>query len=166
MRRKATIYLDTSVPGAFLGPPDSPVYKATATFWDNVLPDYDAYISELVEIEIADLKNISRRKKLESLIRKFKVLEVSQEAVEVSQEYLKLLRIPENVKHIGLSGILAIEGKLDYEKVIEHFIKVNNCDRNVFEKHRDKAFEKWRARSSHNWQVDLGEYKNIVQRRC
>ncbi len=106
MRRKATIYLDTSVPGAFFDPPDSPVYKATATFWDNVLPDYDAYISELVEIEIADLKNISRRKKLESLIRKFKVLEVSQEAVEVSQEYLKLLRIPErDALHVAIASV-------------------------------------------------------------
>lgn len=106
MRKKATIYLDTSIPGAFLDPRDSPVYEATTIFWKNVLPDYDVYISELVEIEIADLKNTRKRKKLESLIRKFKVLEVSQEAVEVSQEYLKLLRIPErDALHVAIASV-------------------------------------------------------------
>lgn len=68
-----------------------------------------------------------------------------------------------HVKHIGLAGILALEGKLDYEKVVEHFMNVNNCDRRTFEEHKKRAFEKWREQSKHEWHIDLGEYKSIIQ---
>ncbi len=80
--------------------------------------------------------------------------------------FIALCNMCHHVKHIGLAGILANEGKLDYEKVVEHFIKINNCDRDTFEKHREKAFDDWRERSSHEWQVDLGKYMNIIKRRC
>ena len=67
-----------------------------------------------------------------------------------------------HVKHIGLAGILASQGKLDYEKVVEHFRKVNECDRKTFEEHKKQAFAQWRERSRYEWKVDLGEYKDIV----
>ena len=60
-------------------------------------------------------------------------------------------------------GMQEASRKLDYEKVVEHFMKVNNCDRDTFEKHEEKAFEHWRKRSSHEWQVDFGEYGDIIQ---
>jgi hypothetical protein len=69
------------------------------------------------------------------------------------------------VKHIGQAGILAQEGKLDFEKVVEHFMKVNGCDRRAFEEHRQKAFEQWRERSKHSWNVDLGEYQSLVEKK-
>ena len=106
MNRKATIYLDTSVPGAFLDPVDSPVYKTTITFWEKVLPEYDIYIWELVTIEIADLKSVRKRRVVENLIKNFNVLEVSQDAAEVAQEYLKLLRIPErDALHVAIASV-------------------------------------------------------------
>lgn len=77
--------------------------------------------------------------------------------------FIALCDMCHHVKHIGLAGILASEGKLDYEKVIEHFMKVNKCDRTIFERHKEKAFEQWEKRSSHEWQVDLGEYDNIIK---
>jgi len=45
--------------------------------------------------------------------------------------FIALCDMCHHVKHIGLAGILASEGKLDYEKVVEHFMKVNNCDRDT-----------------------------------
>lgn len=80
--------------------------------------------------------------------------------------FIALCDMCHHVKHIGLAGILANAGKLDYEKVVEHFIKVNNCNRDTFEKHKEKAFDDWRERSSHEWHVDLREYKNIIKGRC
>ena len=79
--------------------------------------------------------------------------------------FIALCGMCHHVKHIGLAGILASKGRLDYEKVIEHFMKVNNCDRGTFEKHKEKAFKQWEKRSNNEWQVDLGEYKNIIKRR-
>ncbi len=77
--------------------------------------------------------------------------------------FIALCDMCHHVKHIGLAGILADRGELDYEKVVEHFMKANNCSKNTFLKHRKVAFEQWRERSGHEWQVDLGEYKNIIK---
>ncbi len=66
------------------------------------------------------------------------------------------------IKHIGLAEILASEGKLDYKRVIEHFMRVNNCDLKTFERHKEMAITIWRKRSQYNWRVDFGEYNNIV----
>jgi hypothetical protein len=63
-----------------------------------------------------------------------------------------------HVKHLGRAGILAREGKLDYERVVQHYISVNECDRSTFELHKREAFEQWRRRSRYSWTVDLGEY--------
>jgi hypothetical protein len=40
---------------------------------------------------------------------------------------------------------------------------VNECDRTAFEAHRKWAFEQWDERSSHHWQVELGEYASLFQ---
>jgi hypothetical protein len=77
--------------------------------------------------------------------------------------FIALCDMCHHVKHIGLAGILALEGNLDYEKVVEHFTKVNNCEMRTFGKHRERAFDEWRRRSQYEWHVDLGEYKNIIQ---
>ncbi len=111
MKRKATIYLDTSVPGAFLDPIGSPTYETTKIFWESVLPLYEVYISDLVEVEIAGLKNIRNRRILEDLIRNFIILPMSEEAANAAQEYLKLLRIPE--RDAIHSAIGSVEG-IDY----------------------------------------------------
>lgn len=59
------------------------------------------------------------------------------------------------VKHIGLAGIQASEEKLNFENLIKHFMKVNNCDRETFEIHQKEAFKKFDERSRYEWQLDL-----------
>lgn len=63
-----------------------------------------------------------------------------------------------HVKHIGLAGILASRGELDYDKVVEHFMKVNACSRSAFERHKDEAFDLWDERSRHRWKVVVGNF--------
>jgi len=77
--------------------------------------------------------------------------------------FIALCNMCHHVKHIGLAGILASQGKLNYEKVIEHFMKVNKCDRRTFEVHKKKAFEKYHERSQFQWKIDLGEYRNVIR---
>lgn len=76
--------------------------------------------------------------------------------------FIALCDLCHHVKHIGLAGILASEGKLDYDKVVQHFTKVNGCDRRTFEEHKEQAFAQWRERSGYEWKVDLGAYKDLV----
>jgi len=79
-------------------------------------------------------------------------------------EFILLCKMCHHVKHIGLSGILADEGKLDYGKMIEHFCRVNNCSEKEFEKHVDKAFEISRKRSRHQWKQDFGNYEEFIKK--
>ncbi len=65
-------------------------------------------------------------------------------------------------KHIGLAGILASEGKLDFEQVIEHFIRVNQCLREEYQAHEKAAFDEWRERNRFEWTSDLGTYAHLV----
>ena len=63
------------------------------------------------------------------------------------------------IKHIGMAGILAQNGKLDYRRLIEHYIKVNGCDLSDFEIHMNSAFVKWKKRSKYNWQLVLSLFE-------
>jgi len=78
--------------------------------------------------------------------------------------FIALCNMCNFVKHIGLSGILALEGKLDYGEIVKHFMNVNKCDTQTFEKHKERAFDEWRRRSQHEWHVDLEEYKDVIKR--
>ena len=72
--------------------------------------------------------------------------------------FIALCILCHHVKHIGRAGLLASRGELDFEKVVDHFMKVNGCDRKTFEKHKNQASAQFRERSRHEWQVDLGEH--------
>ncbi len=69
------------------------------------------------------------------------------------------------IKHIGFAGIQALKGLLDIDKLIEHFMKINKCDKKEFKRYKKEAFKQWKERSKYKWHVDLGEYKNIVKRK-
>ena len=46
---------------------------------------------------------------------------------------LALCELCHHVKHIGHARLLAEQGRLDYERVVAHFLRVNGCDRATFE---------------------------------
>ena len=83
--------------------------------------------------------------------------------IQTLKGFIALCQMCHHVKHIGLAGILADEGKLDYDAVIEHFIRVNGCDKKGFLEHREKAFEIWEKRSKYNWTIDLGQFRNLIE---
>ena len=68
------------------------------------------------------------------------------------------------VKHIGLwchtkDGTQKLnKQKLTREHLIQHFYRVNNCNREEFLQHEDAAFSQWTARSKFQWKQDLGVY--------
>lgn len=78
--------------------------------------------------------------------------------------FIALCDMCHHVKHIGRAGILASEGKLDFNKLIEHYMAVNQCGRDDFKRHQTEAFAEWRERSKHEWKVDLGVYQNFVKK--
>jgi hypothetical protein len=70
-----------------------------------------------------------------------------------------------HVTHFGLAQILANEGHLNLDAVIEHFLKVNGVGREEFEVHKKQAFALWHERSKHEWQTDLGKWASLVEQK-
>ena len=70
--------------------------------------------------------------------------------------FTALCRRCHHIKHIGLAGILAQEGRL-----IEHFMEVNDCSKDDFIAHREEAFKIWEERSLRTWTVEFGQYEYL-----
>jgi len=83
--------------------------------------------------------------------------------IQKLEGFILLCVMCHHIKHIGLAGILASEGKLDYNKIIEHFCIVNKCTEKEFEEHSVKAFDIWRKRSKYEWKQDFGRYKEFTK---
>lgn len=85
--------------------------------------------------------------------------------IQTLRGFIALCEMCHHVKHLGLASILANEGKLDYQTVIDHFCRVNGCDRATFDAHKKAAFDVWRERSRHPWTVELGEWAALIEPR-
>jgi hypothetical protein len=83
--------------------------------------------------------------------------------VQKLEGFILLCSMYHHVKHIGIAGILASQGKLDYGKVVKHFCKINGCSEKEFKKHLDESFEIWRKRSEHDWKHDFGKYEGFLR---
>jgi len=84
--------------------------------------------------------------------------------IQTLEGFILLCNMCHHVKHIGLAGILAKEGKLDYNEVIKHFCRVNSCSEKDFKKHVAGAFEVWEKRSKHQWKQVFGKYEEFVKK--
>lgn len=83
--------------------------------------------------------------------------------IQKLEGFILLCEMCHHVKHIGLAGILANKGKLDYDEVMKHFCRVNGCSEKDFKNHVDEAFKVWRERSGHDWKQDFGKYQEFVK---
>jgi hypothetical protein len=88
-----------------------------------------------------------------------------EKRVQKFEKFILLCGMCDHVKHMGLAGILAKEGKLDLGQVIEHFCKVNNCTREDLKKHMSATSETWKKRSKCQWKQDFGTYANLIRER-
>ena len=87
-----------------------------------------------------------------------------EEHVQKLEGFIALCDSCHFIKHIGLAGILASRNQLDYDELIEHFIKVNNCSRDDFDKQLDEASKTWADRSQYNWKIDFGDYTELIEK--
>lgn len=86
-----------------------------------------------------------------------------EKLIQTLLEFIALCDLCHMVKHIGYAGIRAMGGDLDFEVVIRHFMKVNECSREVFDEHERLAWELWDKRSAHKWKCELGEYAKFIK---
>ena len=86
---------------------DNPYLKElTRQFWRDVLPGFDIYISEAVLDEIGAIVELNLRKELEKLIKDYKVLEITKEAIKLADLYLSNRRLPRgDALHIASASL-------------------------------------------------------------
>jgi len=105
MPRKTTKYFYTSVPNALFKEPEQRK-EITKIYFEEILPKYDVFVSELVVAEIDAIPDNAFREKILATIKEFTVLSISSQAEQVAREYLKYLKIPwRDALHIAIASI-------------------------------------------------------------
>jgi hypothetical protein len=86
--------------------------------------------------------------------------------VQVLKAFEPLCWACHRVKHFGSTEMLIAGGYLSpgaAERLVRHFMRVNDCDRNAFEGHKTEATRLWTKRSKHFWKLDLGDDKRFIK---
>ncbi len=110
-QRKSKLYLESSVINMYFQEEIPYLRDLTRQFWKDVLPHFDVYISEAVIDEIRATEELNLRKALESLIKDFMILEMTEEIVKLSEVYLSHRRIPRgDALHLASASV----GEIDF----------------------------------------------------
>jgi len=75
---------------------------------------------------------------------------------------IAICKMCDHCKHMGLTKILASEGKLNFNKVIEHFMSINQCSHEEYIEHQSQAWKTQTERNKHKWTTDFGEYAHLL----
>jgi predicted nucleic acid-binding protein len=108
-----TIYLETSVVGAYLDRGESFRRDLTMRWWEHELCNYSAYVSPLVSRELERTKEPYRRSYL-SLIKDLPQLEVTEEATILAEGYMSRGIFQRKYLGDALHVALASFHKVDY----------------------------------------------------
>ena len=108
-----SLYLETSVIGAYLDKGDSFRRDLTIRWWEHELPHYKVYVSPLVEREIERTHEPYRQSYL-SLIRPLPRLELTEEAAILAEGYISRGIFHRKFLGDALHMALASEHKIDF----------------------------------------------------
>ncbi len=77
--------------------------------------------------------------------------------------FIALCNMCNFVKHIGMAGVLVQEGKVNFEDVVKHYMRVNQSTRETFEEDYKEAGNLWSERSQYAWTQEIGDYERLLQ---
>ncbi|MBN2534751.1 MAG: PIN domain-containing protein [Spirochaetales bacterium] len=123
---KESLYLDTSVPGAYFDDREKERFKATRKFWYDIVPDYNVFVSDVTLDEIKGTREDILRKDLLCIIEPFEIIKKNNETEILAKEYLKNNIIPEryfiDALHIAIASYYLINYIVSWN--FEHIVKV------------------------------------------
>lgn len=128
---KPKIYLDTSVPNAFLDIFNKERCFITQQFWKK-LKNYEVYISDLVEQEINQTGDLEKKEKLKKLIKSFKKLKRKHSSIQkLTDTYLSHKIFPkayrEDAEHLAIATFYQIEIFVSWN--FKHIVKLNTIEK-------------------------------------
>lgn len=122
------IYIETSVPNFLFSTQDSLERQTiTKNFFKNVVPQHDPYVSDIYILE-AESAPLEKQKQLKSVIKQYnlKVLEKTENAVNLAKEYQKELKLPEkyfnDLLHIAIATVHAMDVVVSWN--LKHIVKL------------------------------------------
>ena len=123
---KESLYLDTSVPSAYYDKKVTERQKATIKFWNEILPQYEVYISEITIEELENTKDEILRKNLRKLIKSFKILKVNKEIDELAKKYVehKIFseRYIDDALHVAIASFYGTSFSVSWN--FEHLVSI------------------------------------------
>ena len=124
--KRESIYLDTSVPSAYFDSRAQERLDLTRKFWNETLPRYSVYISELVLGEIGDTQDQKTKTDMLNLVSQCTVLKIDAEVENLAEAYLAHNLLPEKYRsdalHIAAGSCNAISYLISWN--FEHIVKV------------------------------------------
>lgn len=124
--KRETLYFDTSVMSAYYDERAKERQEATIKFWENVLPNYKVYISEITIKELEDTRSDTLRKKFKGLIKSFKVLKINKRIRDLANAYVGKGVFQEkylnDALHVAVASVHEISYVVSWN--FEHLVKV------------------------------------------
>lgn len=124
--KKETLYLDTSVISAYYDERDKERRAATIAFWENVIPNYKVFVSEITVSELEATKEETLKIKFRELVANMRLLRLNKKVRDLANAYINRGVFPE--KYIDDALHVAIATYRDVSYVVswnfEHLVKV------------------------------------------
>lgn len=100
--------------------------EATIKFWEEILPHYKTYISEITVNELNDTKDDNLRRKFRKLIKEFKILKTKKGIRDLANAYIEREIFPEryidDALHVAMASCYEISYLISWN--YEHLVKV------------------------------------------
>jgi predicted nucleic acid-binding protein len=123
------LYLDTSVPSAYYDSSKPIRQLITQKWFENETSSYELYISVTAIEEIEEFGNIVKKQYIKDLIfdHNMKVLELSEEALNLANEYISKGAIPksepEDAYHISIASVNHLDALASWN--FKHIVSMN-----------------------------------------
>ena len=77
--------------------------------------------------------------------------------------FIAICAMCNNCAHLGMSGKLVQQGYVKLDDIVEHYMRVNNCTRETFDKDKKTAFDLWSTRSDYiDWKQEISDYRRFL----
>jgi len=123
------LYLDTSVPSAYYDTSKPIRQLMTQKWFENKASTYELFTSVTAIDEIDEIANIVKKRNIKEIIIDYqvKILELSEEAVNLAHEYMNKGAIPisepEDAYHIATAAVNNLDALASWN--FKHIVSVN-----------------------------------------
>jgi predicted nucleic acid-binding protein len=124
--KKESLYLDTSVMSAYYDGRTKERREATIKFWEDIVPNYKVFISEITVTELEATKDEAQKDKFKKLIEEFSLLKINNKVRELANAYINRGVFPEKYIYDALHVAIATYHGISYVVSwnFEHLVKI------------------------------------------